>query len=150
MPRHVPLLMLLLAATSRLQAQAMDAEMAQQVVAAESSFAATMASRDLDAFARFVAPEAVFFGGAGPIRGREAVVQSWSRFFAQPAPPFSWKPATVVVLDSGTLALSSGPVFDPDGQQTATFNSIWRREPNGEWKVVFDKGCRACDCAKPQ
>ena len=55
--------------------------------------------------------------------------------------PFSWRPEVVEVLDSGTLALTSGPVRDPTGKQTGTFNSIWRREPDGRWRVVFDKGC---------
>jgi hypothetical protein len=62
--------------------------------------------------------------------------------------PFSWKPGQVEVLDSGTLALSSGPVLDPSARQTGTFNSIWRREASGEWKVVFDKGCPVCNCAR--
>jgi len=53
------------------------------------------------------------------------------------------------VLDSGTLALSSGPVFDPDGKQIATFNSIWRLEAPGQWRIVFDKGSAACNCASP-
>ena len=48
----------------------------------------------------------------------------------------------IEVLPSGTLALSSGPVFDPDGKKVGTFNSIWRRERNGKWQVIFDKGCR--------
>jgi len=43
-------------------------------------------------------------------------------------------------LDSGTLALSSGPVRDPTGKVVARFNSIWRQEPGGVWRVVFDKG----------
>jgi ketosteroid isomerase-like protein len=47
----------------------------------------------------------------------------------------------VEVLDSGTLALSAGPVRDPKGQQIGTFNSIWRREADGSWKIIFDKGC---------
>ena len=45
------------------------------------------------------------------------------------------------MLDSGTLALTSGPVFDPQGKQIGMFNSIWRLEPDGRWRVVFDKGC---------
>ena len=62
--------------------------------------------------------------------------------------PFSWSSAEVEVLDSGTLAHSSGPVFDPHGKQFATFNSVWRRESDGHWKVVFDKGCPHCDETK--
>jgi ketosteroid isomerase-like protein len=47
----------------------------------------------------------------------------------------------VQVLDSGTLAISSGPVKDPAGKAVGTFNSIWRRDKDGQWRVVFDKGC---------
>ena len=53
---------------------------------------------------------------------------------------------TVEVLDSGTLALSSGPVRDPSGKRTGTFNSVWRREADGKWKIVLDNGCPACNC----
>ncbi len=148
MYRVAALVLFVLAVTGSLHAQTSNAELTGQVVAAESSFAATMANRDLDAFARFVAPDAIFFGSDGPTRGREAVVESWRALFSLPKPPFSWQRATVVVLDSGSLALSSGPVFDAKGEQTGTFNSIWRREPNGEWRVIFDKGCRVCDCAR--
>ena len=59
------------------------------------------------------------------------------------------RPAIVVVLDSGTLALSSGPVFDPAGQQVATFTSIWRREAKGVWRIVFDKGNQVCPPPSP-
>jgi hypothetical protein len=57
-------------------------------------------------------------------------------------PPFSWKPDVIEVLPSGKLALSSGPVFNPKGEQVGTFSSIWRRESEGSWKIIFDKGCR--------
>jgi len=46
------------------------------------------------------------------------------------------------MLDSGTLALSSGPVKDPQGNVVGIFNSIWRLEADGRWRVVFDKGCQ--------
>ena len=127
-------------------AQAQRSALAQQVFAAESLFAATMANRDSVAFATFVAPDAIFFGGRQPSRGRAEVVASWRGFFVGPAAPFSWRPQTVEVLESGTLALSSGPVFDAAGKHVSTFNSIWRKDPDGRWRVVFDKGC---NCPEP-
>ena len=120
-------------------------ELAGQVRLAETSFAKTMADRDRESFLSFVADEALFFGGENVLRGSEAVVAGWAPFFEGDDPPFSWEPEIVEVLDSGTLALSSGPVFDPDGERIGTFNSIWRRESDGRWRVVFDKGCPPCE-----
>ncbi len=127
-----------------------DAALADQVRNAERAFAATMAARDHGAFGQHLAEDAVFFDGDKPIRGKAAVVAAWKAFFERTAAPFSWEPETVEVLDSGTLAHSSGPVLNPEGKRVATFNSVWRREPDGVWRVVFDKGCGACDCAKKQ
>ena len=105
-------------------------ELAEQVRAAETAFAKTMADRDLDAFASHVADEAVFFGYT-VLRGLDAVVEGWSPYFEGKDAPFSWEPEHVQVLESGTLALSSGPVFDPQGQRVGTFTSTWRLEADG-------------------
>ena len=75
------------------------------------------------------------------------VSDAWKRFYTSPQPPFSWEPAEVVVLESGMLALSTGPVRDPQGKLIATFTSIWRLEAPGTWRIVFDKGNDVCDCA---
>jgi hypothetical protein len=56
------------------------------------------------------------------------------------AAPFSWEPDEVEPLPSGTLAHSSGPVRDASGKPVARFNSIWRLEAPGVWRVIFDKG----------
>lgn len=123
-------------------------ELREQVRAAETSFANSMATRDLDAFARHVADEAVFFGSRGELRGKAAVIDEWKAYFNGPQAPFSWKPEKVAVLDSGKLALSSGPVFDPQGKRVGTFNSTWRLEADGRWRVIFDNGCPACACER--
>jgi ketosteroid isomerase-like protein len=112
-----------------------------EVFAAESSFAASMARRDLRAFAALVSTEAVFFSDTAALRGKEAVVDAWRKFFVERKPPFSWRPETVEVLSSGTLALTSGPVHGADGKLIGTFTSIWRQEASGVWRVIFDKGC---------
>jgi ketosteroid isomerase-like protein len=116
-----------------------------EVRAAETAFAKTMADRDYKAFATFVADDAAFFGRNAVTRGKQAVVESWAGLFEGPNPPFSWSSETAVVLDSGTLALSVGPVYGADGKRFGTFNSIWRRDKDGSWKVVFDKGCDYCE-----
>ena len=114
---------------------------AELVRARETAFAQTMADRDLDAFAEFVSEEAIFFAGDEPLRGRDEVVAGWSRFFQGEAAPFAWSPSLVEVLDSGELALSTGPVTAADGSPLGRFQSIWLLEEDGVWRVVFDKGC---------
>lgn len=44
------------------------------------------------------------------------------------------------MLGDGTLAHSSGPVRDASGKPIARFNSVWRQEAPGVWRVVLDKG----------
>ena len=111
--------------------------------ATETAFAKTMADRDHAAFAEFISDEAIFFGREGPLRGKDVVVAAWASLFEGAQPPFSWRPEEAVVLESHNLGFTSGPVFNPEGKQTGTFNSTWRRE-NGKWKIVFDKGCPPC------
>ena len=115
----------------------------EAVFAAERAFAATMARRDLEAFGEFLSEEAVFFGGPTPLRGKQQVLEAWAPLFAGETAPFSWEPDAVEVLDSATLALSTGLVRDASGTVTARFNSIWRQEAPGVWRVVFDKGSPA-------
>ena len=147
MRRLVPVLPMILLAPALHAQAAGNAALVRQVFVAESTFAASMANRDTAAFARLVADEAVFFGKAA-LRGKAAVVAGWRPLFEGPTAPFSWKPEVIEVLDSGTLALSSGPVYSREGKQTGTFSSIWRREPDGAWRVIFDKGCEVCNCEK--
>ena len=86
------------------------AALREQVFATERAFAKTMAERDHRAFTGFLADETVFFTGPKPLHGKQAVADVWKRFYEKPDAPFSWQPEIVEVLDSGTLALSTGPV----------------------------------------
>lgn len=123
------------------------AELERQVADTERAFAATMKRRDHAAFSAFLSDEAVFFSGPAPLRGKSQVAQGWLRFYDKPEAPFSWEPEQVEVLASGTLAFSSGPVYNPQGKLVARYNSVWRLEAPGTWRVLFDKGEDVCDCA---
>lgn len=125
-------------------------DLAQHVREAESAFAETMAMRQFDRFLSFISDEAIFFSGDKPLRGKEQIGEAWRPYFNDPGAPFSWEPEVVEVLESGTLALSSGPVHAADGKLVGRFNSIWRFEPEtNRWKVIFDKGSNVCNCETP-
>lgn len=128
---------------------ATNAELKEEVRRTEAAFAKTMADRDHAAFASFLADETVFFG-QGVLRGKAAVAAAWKRFYDGAAAPFSWAPESAEVLDSGELGFTSGPVFDPSGKRVGTFNSVWRKQKDGRWRIVFDKGCPPCDCGQPK
>jgi len=127
------------------QPPAATAKLETELRAAEEAFAKTMADRDHAAFTSFIADDAVFVGDK-VLRGRVAVAAGWKRFFDGPAAPFSWKPDSALVLDSGKLGMTSGPVYDPAGKRVGTFQSTWRLEADGAWRVVLDRGCPPCAC----
>lgn len=123
------------------------AELTEQVRATEIAFAKALADRDVAKFRSMIAPDVIWLADK-PLRGPDEVLTRWSKFFEGPTAPFSWAPELVEVQDGGKLALSTGPVLDPSGKRVATFTSIWRREASGEWRIIFDRGCPACNCEK--
>jgi ketosteroid isomerase-like protein len=114
--------------------------LAAQVERAERAFARSMAERDLPAFAAHLSEQAVFFDAREALHGKAAVLAAWRAYFDGPQAPFSWAPDRVEVLGDGSLALSTGPVRDPAGRPIARFDSVWRQEAPGVWRIVFDKG----------
>jgi ketosteroid isomerase-like protein len=122
------------------------AQLAAQVADTERAFARSMATRDFAAFTAHLSADAVFDPGARTLHGRNAVAAAWKKWFEGPQAPFSWEPDHVEVLDSGDLALTTGPVHGQDGALIGRFNSIWRLEAPGTWRIVFDKGEDVCRC----
>lgn len=123
------------------EAIAQDIEkMEAEVAKIENAFAKTMADRDFDAFQSFVDPDTVFWSDGKPLRGAIAVANAWKPLYESGNAPFSWKSETVLVNPDGRIAFSTGPVMNTDGKVYAYFNSVWRKNDAGEWKIIFDKG----------
>jgi ketosteroid isomerase-like protein len=147
--KSVALAMALLASSSAALPQTDVEALKRQVADTERSFARSMADRDHAAFTVFLSEQAVFFSGAKTLIGKTAVSAGWKRFFDEAAAPFSWQPDQVEVTSDGRLAMSTGPVYGPDGRPIARFNSVWRLEAPGTWRIVFDKGQPWEEGAKP-
>jgi ketosteroid isomerase-like protein len=115
---------------------------AEQVRAAETAFAKAFADHDVDRFVAMLDDHATFLSGSGTLHGKADVTRVWSKMVAQPKAPFSWKPERVEVSGDGTIGFSSGPVRDAQGRQFAVYTSVWQRQGDGSWKVIFDgPGC---------
>jgi len=112
-----------------------------QVVASERAFAAASLEKGLhEAFLENLAPDAIaFLPLPGPARPAH-----------EGKPPFSaklsWGPTWIAVSSSSDLALSTGPWQIKHHEETMIkvstgwFFSVWRRQPDGAWKVAVDAG----------
>lgn len=118
----------------------------QAVLCAEVGFSRSVENRDLDAFRAFLDPEVRFVTG-NIYRGPDEVAQGWAGFFDADGPSIRWRPAIVEVVANGRLAISRGPyrltLVSEEGEvqeSWGTFNSTWRLNSDGEWRVLFDAG----------
>jgi ketosteroid isomerase-like protein len=121
-------------------------EIRQEVICAETGFSRAAEARDPEAFEGFLDPDARFIANRVS-RGRAEVLEAWAGFLSADGPEIRWRPQYVEVTDDGKLALSRGPfrvrAIGEDGELRETwghFNSTWRRNAEGDWRVVFDAG----------
>jgi ketosteroid isomerase-like protein len=117
-----------------------------EVLCAEVRFSRAVENRDFGDFLASLDPEARFVTGQVS-RGPDEIGQGWAGFFKTDGPRIRWRPLIVEVVANGTLAISRGPyrmtTIDENGdpvQVWGTFNSTWRLNAQGEWKVLFDAG----------
>jgi ketosteroid isomerase-like protein len=112
-----------------------------QVVASERAFAAASLEKGVhEAFLMNLAPDAIaFLPLPGPARPAHEGKPKTSV-------KLSWGPTWVAVSSAGDLALSTGPWQVKHNEKTLIkvstgwFFSVWRRQPDGVWKVVVDAG----------
>lgn len=134
MRKSVLALLVLLLGTSLMYA----ADAAEEAKAAEAAFAKAFADRDAETFFSFVADDATFFSPKVTLSGKAAVREQWSRYFESKEAPFRWTPTRVGANAAGTLAVTHGPVYDAKDELIGMFTSVWQRQGDGSWKVLFD------------
>ena len=139
----------LIVAIALLATATATADLADDVRCREIGFSQSVENQDIDAFRSFIDADARFVG-AGVLRGVDQIAEGWSVFFKPGLPRIKWRPQIVEVLEDGRLALSRGlyvsTAANADGETVeswGTFNSIWRLNDDGVWRVVFDAGSPA-------
>ena len=112
----------------------------------ELGFARSVADHDPVAFASFLAANAAFGVSREPTIGREAVTREWQGIIDGSALKLEWYPIVVTLGGDGRTAYSSGPALYQDPKTGAyrhgRYGSVWQREADGEWRLIFDDGIR--------
>lgn len=115
----------------------------------ELNFAQTVAVHDAAAFAQHVGENAAFGASTPqPTRGRVAIVERWTGLIEGKRVALRWYPTRVTMAPGvPDTAWSSGPslleVLDPkakDRYLLGAFHSVWRKDADGVWRVLFDDG----------
>jgi ketosteroid isomerase-like protein len=124
----------------------------------EARFANDVAARGGPGFASWFAPDGILLGnGAAPLIGQVAIAKSatWLTKDYQ----LTWTPTDAIMGPSGDIGYTwshyEGHSKDANGNPilvSGRFITIWRKEPDGSWKVALDAGANeppeAGDCCK--
>lgn len=124
----------------------------------EARFAKDVLARGGAGFAAWFADDGVALGnGAAPLIGRIAIAKNatWS----PQAYRLSWTPTDALMGPSGDMGYTwghyDGKSKDANGNDVVVsgrYMTIWRRQPDGQWKVVLDAGANeppeAGDCCR--
>jgi ketosteroid isomerase-like protein len=124
----------------------------------EAKFAKATAEGGGSSFATWFAEDGVSLAnGQAPVHGRDAIARqaTWSPKVYQ----LVWTPTDGVMSPSGDMGYTwghyEGRSHDSDGNAKVTtgrYLTIWRKEPDGSWKVALDASsdepAGAGDCCK--
>ena len=114
---------------------------------ADRAFAAAVAENGTDAWVSwFAADGAQIQPGAGEIVGHDAI-RSLMAGLDDPNLTLSWEPLRADIAASGELGWTTGSFVSEavgaDGEVQrgqGRYVTIWRKQPDGSWKVVMDLG----------
>jgi ketosteroid isomerase-like protein len=114
----------------------------------DREFGRVTAAKGFEGFLSFFAPEGVSLPAKGPaLTGPEQMRKQNAKTWSQPGFSLRWTPMKAEMARSGDMGYTWGTyeasVTGKDGRpevQTGKYVTIWRKQPNGEWKVILDMG----------
>lgn len=115
---------------------------------ADIAFSKATVERRLEGFSSFIAEEVTTIRPNQPlVRGKRAFVDGWAPLLNNASRGVTWQPLLAEASSSGDLGYSVGKAewtkSDAQGTRvvaTGKYITIWRKQKDGSWKVVFDSG----------
>lgn len=120
----------------------------EALLAADRAFGQATAEKGIEGWVSFFAPNGSMLPGDNlPVTGPEAIREFMEPTLAQPNASLRWQPTRAELLIPGVLGMTTGR-FEHRGQDAGgkpmrrmgTYVTLWKKQPDGSWKVVFDTG----------
>ncbi len=115
---------------------------------ADRAFDGATAARGEAGFASFLSDDMTTIRADQPIvRGKDAFLEGWKSLLTTPGLSLRWQPQLARISEDGTLGFTVGTYTTTRNENgaarvvgTGKYVTIWRKQPDGTWKVIFDSG----------
>lgn len=122
------------------------AQAREELMEADRAFARDTAKKGSEAWVAWFAQDGMIVPAEGPLTpGREAVRQRVASFLDDPDLVFTWEPELADVAAAGDMGWTVGHyraelkrAGEEPRVQTGRYLTVWRRQADGNWKVVVD------------
>lgn len=113
----------------------------------DRDFAKTGVAKNIDSFMSFIAEDVRFYAEGVMRTGKLAFREGWAKGFAEPNWTITWAPLYAEAGNSADLGYTTGSfeIHDKSSDGTpvvrkGSYVTIWRKQPDGTWKVALDMG----------
>ena len=111
------------------------------VSAADSAWQAASMARSLERIRAFYAPNArADFPGPKPIRGIDAIADTWSKAYADTSFRLGWVMERAELVPGTTLAYTIGKwrIHTTAADTSGPYVAVWQKQADGRWLVLID------------
>ena len=140
-------ILILLAQASLNAGVAPAADTQAALMKADADFDAQVAAGGIESWVANFAEDGIMFRAGSIVQGKSAIRELMGPVFATPGTSLRWKPVAADVAASGDLGYTYGTYESTspgaDGKpvvRTGMYVTIWKKQPDGSWKVVVDLG----------
>lgn len=113
----------------------------------DRDFVKTGVAKNIDSFMSFIAEDVRFYSAGVMRTGKLAFREGWAKGFADPSWTITWAPLYAEAAQSADLGYTTGSfeIHDKSSDGTpvirkGSYVTIWRKQPDGTWKVALDIG----------
>jgi ketosteroid isomerase-like protein len=113
----------------------------------DQEFNTATQARGVEGWVSFFAENGSMIGSKAPITGHEAIRAVMASALTHPDVSLTWEPRRAEITPGGRLGYTTGRYLrvqkDEVGRRVesrGTYMNIWRKQPDGAWKVVVDIG----------
>lgn len=118
-----------------------------ELLETERAFARAAAEERLEGWVRYFAAGGTMIQPGRLVTGRDAIGEFMAPAFADSSFSITWEPTEADVGAGGDLGYTVGRYevrsADAAGKvsvRVGTYLTVWRKQPDGSWKVVLDQG----------